>query len=451
MEGTTLEETTDRLRSLLRQKVPELLLQAECGGGLELPSPLPWGFASVPSLYELADTAEKELYDMQQMYDSRRRRGGGGGGGSCREEEQQPVQQAEEQPGQQQPLEQEEQRQQQPEAFSGQGGGEAGDMPGEVASSPQAAGEPPPVAVVAGDGEAGIAAETAEGGSLAGGEGIRVEGTEGQQRDAAASLEGGGGAAPAGRGAAGSGGNEGGGAGGKAEGAGGGEGPGPEAAPEGGDDAEGAAEDRTLEAAGTSPHEGRSCLQGSQPCPDANALLPDEPPRRPYACTAFYDSLLQSRTYRSPHCEGAMVEALGLGELYEGLAGSGLRPPPAREQLEALRGLLRGHINARWALEAVKQGVAAAKQGNYTEAHKCYSRALELDPGNAEAYVARGAAHANQRSFQEAERDLRHALDLDPGHRNAANYLDAVLRHVDEQQQQQQRRQQEEETLAAAA
>ncbi|EFJ51993.1 hypothetical protein VOLCADRAFT_37481, partial [Volvox carteri f. nagariensis] len=61
--------------------------------------------------------------------------------------------------------------------------------------------------------------------------------------------------------------------------------------------------------------------------------------------------------------------------------------------------------------------------GNYADAHKAYGRALELDPGSAEAYVARGAAHANQRAFADAERDLRRALELDPGHRNAATYL----------------------------
>ncbi len=34
--------------------------------------------------------------------------------------------------------------------------------------------------------------------------------------------------------------------------------------------------------------------------------------------------------------------------------------------------------------------------GNYPEAHRCYDKAIELDPASAEAHVARGAAHANQ-------------------------------------------------------
>ncbi|KXZ56581.1 hypothetical protein GPECTOR_1g522 [Gonium pectorale] len=123
-----------------------------------------------------------------------------------------------------------------------------------------------------------------------------------------------------------------------------------------------------------------------------------------------------------------MAEALGVMEMYEGLGGSTLAAPPSRAGLEALRALLKDHVNARWALEAVKQGVAAAKQGNYADAHKCYERALELDPRSAEAHVARGAAHANQRAFPAAEADLRAALRLDPGHRNAAAYLEAVLR-----------------------
>ena len=69
-----------------------------------------------------------------------------------------------------------------------------------------------------------------------------------------------------------------------------------------------------------------------------------------------------------------------------------------------------------------------ALAGNYPDAFKCYTRALELDPRSAEALVARGAAHANQRDLAAAEADLRQAIRLDPTHRNAAPYLAAVLR-----------------------
>lgn len=90
---------------------------------------------------------------------------------------------------------------------------------------------------------------------------------------------------------------------------------------------------------------------------DARVLL------RGYACQAFAEALANSRTFCSPQCEGAMADALGLGHLYEGLLGSSVAPLPTRAGLERLRGLFRGRINQSWSLEAVKQGVAYAKQG----------------------------------------------------------------------------------------
>jgi tetratricopeptide (TPR) repeat protein len=50
----------------------------------------------------------------------------------------------------------------------------------------------------------------------------------------------------------------------------------------------------------------------------------------------------------------------------------------------------------------LRRGVALAKRGNLEAALPCYDQALELDPGNADALVARGAAHANRERWQEA-------------------------------------------------
>ncbi len=61
--------------------------------------------------------------------------------------------------------------------------------------------------------------------------------------------------------------------------------------------------------------------------------------------------------------------------------------------------------------------------GDYDEARRCYSKALELQPGNVDALVARGAALANQRDFPPAASDLRHALSLDPNNKNAARLV----------------------------
>ncbi|GIL43216.1 hypothetical protein Vafri_1020 [Volvox africanus] len=419
MEIDTLERTTNTLRKLLLEKVPDILLQAECGGGLELPTPLPWGFASIPSLHELADIAKGELEEelRAQEEGSTRRwhnyeqpssispQDISGEEERCLREQQQQNQQQE----QVQQFLQSATRQRDVDDYyhlqEGQG------VFSETAAEADREGHEGHSAVVHRNSPAdGRPLDVPEGARWKWEAGGRHLGPDIQpsipgaincfsaaRNDEDARGDGGAaepcnweghpvGAADAGPGGAGT----------------------------------GRCQDVTHRT------EDPSLLHGSEP----TALC------KPYACRAFLEALFQSRTFCSPHCEGAMAEVMGMTDLYDGLAGSTLWPPPRREDLEALRCLLKDHINSRWALEAVKQGVAAAKQGNYTDAHKAYTRALELDPGSAEAYVARGAAHANQRAFPDAERDLRRALELDPGHRNAATYLDAVLRHVAEQRQQ---------------
>lgn len=63
-----------------------------------------------------------------------------------------------------------------------------------------------------------------------------------------------------------------------------------------------------------------------------------------------------------------------------------------------------------------------------------YNRAIELHPSNSDAFVARGAAQANNGQLKEAAADFRHALRVDPGSRNAAGYLEAVMKSLSQQQ-----------------
>jgi tetratricopeptide (TPR) repeat protein len=58
---------------------------------------------------------------------------------------------------------------------------------------------------------------------------------------------------------------------------------------------------------------------------------------------------------------------------------------------------------------------------------ECYDKALTLNPGNCDAYVARGAARANQRQFEGAVQDFEAALQIDPENANAAKYLQVKL------------------------
>eukprot|EP00798_Chlamydomonas_sp_ICE-L_P018381 gene18379-24851_t len=103
-------------------------------------------------------------------------------------------------------------------------------------------------------------------------------------------------------------------------------------------------------------------------------------------------------------------EALGLTDYFTGLAASLVFPVSVQaEELEKQRGVIKIHINGAWSEEAVRQGVGHAVSGEYAEAHGCYNKALELDPVS--------------------ESDFRRALSLDPDNKNAAQYLEAVLKH----------------------
>ena len=50
------------------------------------------------------------------------------------------------------------------------------------------------------------------------------------------------------------------------------------------------------------------------------------------------------------------------------------------------------------------------------ESRRCYERALDLDPRNADAWVARGAAFANQQQLGRAAEDFSMALGALPLH-----------------------------------
>ncbi|KAL4452767.1 hypothetical protein ABPG75_008429 [Micractinium tetrahymenae] len=139
--------------------------------------------------------------------------------------------------------------------------------------------------------------------------------------------------------------------------------------------------------------------------------------------------LQQSRTFQSPDCAGAcdaMAEALGVADLHRGLRGSLLAAAPPEAAVQRTRGLLRAALRAAWSQEALRRGVALAKSGDLAAALPCYNQALLLDPGSADALVARGAALANRREWQRASDDLQAALQLQPQHSNALLYLEAV-------------------------
>jgi tetratricopeptide (TPR) repeat protein len=63
---------------------------------------------------------------------------------------------------------------------------------------------------------------------------------------------------------------------------------------------------------------------------------------------------------------------------------------------------------------AVLDGVDAYEQGAYTEAISYYDKAIELDPGLAEAYYFRGLAYGDLDEHQRAIENYTKAIQIDP-------------------------------------
>ncbi|KQK81095.1 tetratricopeptide repeat protein 14 [Amazona aestiva] len=78
-------------------------------------------------------------------------------------------------------------------------------------------------------------------------------------------------------------------------------------------------------------------------------------------------------------------------------------------------------------LQIVKAGVDYFKDGHHVEAMNEYNKALEIDPENVEALVARGALYATKGSLNKAIGDFEIALENCPSHRNARKYLCQTL------------------------
>ncbi len=64
--------------------------------------------------------------------------------------------------------------------------------------------------------------------------------------------------------------------------------------------------------------------------------------------------------------------------------------------------------------QAMNKGHASSKEGDYKAAIKSYSKAIELDSSNAEAYFARGTVKLNDFQFDEAILDFDKALKFEP-------------------------------------
>jgi len=141
---------------------------------------------------------------------------------------------------------------------------------------------------------------------------------------------------------------------------------------------------------------------------------------------AYLEQLVTEKAFLNPSCVAAMMRAYGIGDEdgsrdeYCGLLTDFSCSPGDEYEV------LRRQQNKGWALESVKQGIAYAKEGLYEKAMASYGHALEVDPQNADAHVARGAAYANQNLLEAAGHEFDAALKVEPEHPNAAKYREAT-------------------------
>ncbi|KAK3094499.1 hypothetical protein FSP39_002573 [Pinctada imbricata] len=96
---------------------------------------------------------------------------------------------------------------------------------------------------------------------------------------------------------------------------------------------------------------------------------------------------------------------------------------PEKECAESLR----KHQSQRWAFQCVADGIKYFKAGKQTEALQYLNKALQIDPTNVEALVARGALYANNESYHRAIKDFENALAENPSHQNARKYMFETL------------------------
>ncbi|XP_010142175.1 PREDICTED: tetratricopeptide repeat protein 14, partial [Buceros rhinoceros silvestris] len=139
----------------------------------------------------------------------------------------------------------------------------------------------------------------------------------------------------------------------------------------------------------------------------------------------FEEVLHRSPGFANPSLVEYLAEKLGLSES---------NPPSLMRSLqiknfneEDFAPALRKKQSASWALTCVKAGVDYFKVGRHVEAMNEYNKALEIDPQNVEALVARGALYATKGSLNKAIGDFEVALENCPTHRNARKYLCQTL------------------------
>lgn len=82
------------------------------------------------------------------------------------------------------------------------------------------------------------------------------------------------------------------------------------------------------------------------------------------------------------------------------------------------------------AQKLLDRGTQMGKSGQLKEAHKLFSRSIEIDPSNAVAYINRGSNLAQMGEFEKALKDLLQARQIDPNQAMTYYLLAAIYRDL---------------------
>ncbi|CAL8309885.1 unnamed protein product [Lota lota] len=151
-----------------------------------------------------------------------------------------------------------------------------------------------------------------------------------------------------------------------------------------------------------------------------------------------YERLLRScHGYHNPLVVEYLLGRVGVSDERPPSLMRGLQSKHFHE--EDFASVIRKKQSASWALKCVRSGVDHFKHGRHVEAMNEYNKALEIDPRNVEALVARGALYANKGGMMKAISDFELGLETCPDHRNAKKYLCQTLVERGKQLQEQEK------------
>ncbi|CAN7997075.1 unnamed protein product [Ixodes pacificus] len=146
---------------------------------------------------------------------------------------------------------------------------------------------------------------------------------------------------------------------------------------------------------------------------------------------SFQDVLERTIGFNNPATASHMCSVLGIPSWKQASLTKALHQKEFSK--DEFAPALRKAQSSKWAYKScdanspLKDGVMHFKAGNHSEAFACLNKALQIDPENVEALVARGALFANNSNLRRALEDFEQALTLNPNHPNARKYMSETL------------------------